>query len=41
MEDEVNLTDEETAKPAPKPLKWIGASKEDLKGFPDPVQVGD
>ncbi len=25
-------------KPAPKPLKWIGSSKEDLKEFPDLVR---
>jgi phage-related protein len=38
MVDEASVTDEETAKPEPKPLKWIGASKEDLKGFPEPVR---
>jgi phage-related protein len=36
MDDETPLMDEETAKP--KPLKWIGASKQDLKDFPDEVQ---
>jgi phage-related protein len=30
--------EEHPTKPAPKPLKWIGSSKEDLKEFPDPVQ---
>jgi phage-related protein len=36
MDDETPLTDGETAKP--KPLKWIGASKQDLKDFPNEVQ---
>ena len=36
MEDEPALTDEEAVKP--KPLKWIGSSKQDLKDFPDAVQ---
>jgi len=26
------------AKPAPKPLKWIGSSKEELRQFPDEVR---
>jgi phage-related protein len=38
MEDEAAATDEETEKPKPKPLKWIGSSKEDLKAFPRDVQ---
>jgi phage-related protein len=38
MDDDTTLTDEETAKPKPKPLKWIGSSKDDLKEFPDQVQ---
>jgi phage-related protein len=28
----------QSAKPAPKPLKWIGSSKEDLLQFPDEVR---
>ena len=38
MEDDDDLTDEEKAKPKPKPLKWIGSSKEDLIAFPDQVR---
>ncbi len=38
MEDEAALADEETTKPKPKPLKWIGSSKQDLKAFPKEVQ---
>ena len=38
MDDEVALSDAETAKPKPKPLKWIGSSKEDLKAFPTEVR---
>jgi phage-related protein len=34
MDEHANPTDEEKDKPKPKPLKWIGSSKEDLKGFP-------
>ena len=34
MDDGPALTDEETARSKPKPLKWIGSSKEDLKAFP-------
>ena len=30
--------EEQSAKPAPKPLKWIGSSKEDLLQFPDEVR---
>jgi phage-related protein len=29
---------DQPAKPAPKPLKWIGSSKEDLLQFPDEVR---
>jgi phage-related protein len=29
---------DQPAKPAPKPLKWIGSSKEDLLRFPDKVR---
>ena len=38
MDDDAVLPDEEKAKPKPKPLKWIGSSKEDLREFPDQVQ---
>ncbi len=30
--------EDQPAKPLPKPLKWIGASKEDLLQFPDVVR---
>jgi phage-related protein len=30
--------EDQAAKPAPKPLKWIGSSKEDLLQFPDEVR---
>jgi len=30
--------EDQPAKPAPKPLKWIGSSKEDLRRFPDEVR---
>jgi phage-related protein len=30
--------EKQSAKPAPKPLKWIGSSKEDLLQFPDEVR---
>ena len=29
---------DQLAKPAPKPLKWIGSSKEELRQFPDQVR---
>jgi phage-related protein len=35
MDDQADLPDED--KPKPKPLKWIGSSKEDLKAFPKEV----
>jgi phage-related protein len=30
--------EDKLAKPAPKPLKWIGSSKDDLLQFPDEVR---
>ncbi len=30
--------EDQQARPAPKPLKWIGSSKEDLLRFPDEVR---
>jgi phage-related protein len=30
--------EDQPTKPAPKPLKWIGSSKEDLLRFPDEVR---
>jgi phage-related protein len=38
MEDDPVPRADETAKPKPKPLKWMGSSKDDLKQFPDEVQ---
>ena len=38
MDDQADLTDAETEKPTPKPLRWIGSSKGDLKSFPDAVR---
>ena len=38
MKDEEPPADKEAVKPKPKPLKWIGPSKEDLKAFPKEVQ---
>jgi phage-related protein len=38
MNERADSKDQETEKPKPKPLKWIGSSKEDLIQFPKEVR---